>query len=212
MSQALVPQGPQGLTPDPFSYPRYTVKRRFWSVFDRRFRVFGPDGRQLMSVKRPVFKLREEFTVWAGEDETQPLLFIKSRQIVAINFAYDIHDSRSNEWLGAVQNRGLKGLFKDQMDLLDQAAQPIGKVHEIGHTILRRLIPLLTSKHDIEVDGAVVTQIRQIFRFFTKEFAVDLSMGVGKIDPRFALACALLALMREARRESSGGIGFSFDG
>ncbi len=211
MSQALIPQAPQGLTPDPFSYPRYTVKRRFWSIFDRRFRVFGPDGRQLMSVKRPVFKLREEFTVWADEAETQPILFIKSRQIVAINFAYDIHDSRTNEWLGAVQNRGLKGLFKDQMDLLDQAGQPIGNVHEIGHTILRRLIPLITSKHDIEIGGQVVTQIRQVFRFFTKEFAVDLSMGVGKIDPRFALACALLALMREARRESGGGIGVSFD-
>ena len=48
--------------------------------------------------------------------------------------------------------------------------------------------------------GAQVAFVRQIFRFFTKEFAVDLQPGAG-LDPRFILACALLALMAEARRE-----------
>ena len=43
--------------------------------------------------------------------------------------------------------------------------------------------------------------IRQIFRFFTKEFQVD--MQPSALDPRFTLAVALLALMAEARREES---------
>ncbi|MCA9677165.1 MAG: hypothetical protein H6709_03900 [Kofleriaceae bacterium] len=201
MDQALVPGGPTALTPDPFSYPRYTIKRRFWSLFDRRFRVFGPDGRLLMSVKRPVFKLRQEFNVWADEAETQPLLQIKSRQIVAINFAYDITDARTGEWLGAVQKRGLKSIFRDTFELMDQQGTVIGKAAEIGSALLRRIFPILTSKHDIWIGEQVVTQIRQKFRFFNKEFNVDLSMGVGKIDPRFSLAVALLALMAEARRE-----------
>lgn len=67
---------------------------------------------------------------------------------------------------------------------------------------LRRIFPWLTSKHAIHINGVQVAFIRQIFRFFTKEFEVELS--VGNSDPRFVLACALLALMAEARREDRG--------
>src|SRR5262245_28066384 len=176
-----------GLMPDPFSYPRYTIK--FSSTFGRRF-VFAPDGRMIMYVKQPVFRLREEFKIWADEGESQALLTIKSRQVVAINFAYDVIDARTNEWLGAVQKRGLKSRVRDTFELIDPQGQVIGKVEEKGASVVRRFIPLLTSKHDIELGGEVVTQIRQVFRFFIKEFTVDLTMGVGRIDPRFAMACA----------------------
>lgn len=187
--------------PDPFSYPRYTIKRPFWSFFERRFRVFAPDGRMIMYVKHPFFRLREEFKIWADEGETQALLTVKSRQVVAINFAFDIIDARTNEWLGAVQKRGLKSIVRDTFELLDPQGQVVGKVEEKGASLMRRFIPLLTSKHDIELGTQTVTEIRQVFRFFVKEFTVDLTMGVGRIDPRFAMACALLALMAESRRE-----------
>lgn len=190
-----------GLVPDPFSYPRYTIKRPFWSIFGRKFRVLAPDGRLLMFVKHPIFKLREEFKIWTDESETSALVLIKSRQIVAINHAYDIVDARTNEFLGTVQKRGLKSILRDTFEIIDQQGTVIGKVEEKGASILRRFIPLLTSKHDIELNGGVVTEIRQVFRFFVKEFTVDLTMGVGKIDPRFSMACALLALMAESQRE-----------
>lgn len=201
MTQALVPPQQTGLVPDPFSYPRYTIKRAFWSLFGRVFRVYAPDGRMIMRIKHPVFRLREEFKVWMDEGETQALLTIKSRQVVAINFAYDVIDARSNEWLGAVQKKGLKSIIRDTFELLDPQGLVIGKVEEKGASVMRRFIPWLTSKHDIEIGTATVTEVRQKFRFFIKEFNVDLTMGVGRIDPRFAMACALLALMAESRRE-----------
>jgi hypothetical protein len=39
-----------------------------------------------------------------------------------------------------------------------------------------------------------------VFRFFTKEFNVEIHQS--SMDPRFVLAIALLALMAEARREN----------
>lgn len=199
-----MPVGAPGLpVPDPFSYPRYTIKRPFWSLFGRRFKVFAPDGRLIMYIKHPMFRMREEFQVWADENESLALLQIKSRQIVAINFSYDIVDARNNQWLGTVQKKGLKSILRDTFDLLDQQGNVIGKAEEKGASILRRFFPWLTSKHDIEIGGFTVAEIRQVFRFFIKEFNVDLSMGVGRVDPRFAMAVALLALMAESRREQS---------
>lgn len=59
----------------------------------------------------------------------------------------------------------------------------------------------LTSKHAIFVSDQQVAFIKQRFRVFTKEFAVDVQPS--NLDPRFVLAVALLALIAEARREDA---------
>ena len=180
---------------------RYRIKRRFWSVFERVFRVFTHDGQLMMLVKHPVLRLREEFTVYADEGQTRPLLLVKSRQMVAINYAYEVTDLERNQVLGAVQKRGLKSIVRDKFLILDPDGNEIGYLEEQGASILRRFLPILTSKHAVFVNGQQVAYIRQMFRFFTKEFVVDLVPGAA--DPRFVLACALLALISEARREDS---------
>ena len=177
----------------------YTIKRPFWSFFERTFRVFAPDGQLFMLVKHPIFRLREEFMVWADEAQTRPILRVKSRQMIAINFTFDVFDAADGSLLGSVQKRGLKSLIRDKFLLLDGSGVEIGYAEEQGASILRRFIPLLTSKHAIFAQGQQVAFIRQIFRFFTKEFEVHLEPS--KVDPRFVLAVALLALMAEARRE-----------
>jgi uncharacterized protein YxjI len=180
----------------------YIIKRPFWSFFERTFRVFSPDGQLFMLVKHPLLKLREEFNVYADEAQARPLLKVKSRQVLAINFTYDVHDAVTGELLGSVEKRGLKSLVRDSFRLLDAAGVEIGYAEEQGASVLRRFIPLLTSRHAIFANGHQVARIRQLFRFFVKEFAVELEPS--KVDPRFVLAVALLALMAEARREDQG--------
>ena len=181
---------------------RYLIKRPFWSFFERTFRVLSPDGQLYMLVKHPIFRLREEFLVYADEAKTRPLLRVKSRQMIAINFMFDVFDAATGELLGSVQKKGLKSLIRDHFILLDPAGVEIGRAEEQGASLARRFIPLLTSKHAIFVDGQQVAFIRQIFRFFVKEFEVELEPS--RVDPRFVLAVALLALMAEARREDGG--------
>ncbi|HEY0993063.1 MAG TPA: hypothetical protein VGD80_38685 [Kofleriaceae bacterium] len=179
----------------------YIIRRRFWSLFERVFRVFTGDGQLIMYIQHPVFRLREEFMVYADEAKTRPLLLVKSRQIVAINFSYDVSDAQNGRLLGSVQKKGLRSIVRDKFIILDAMGAEIGYAEEQGAALLRRFFPLLTSKHAIFVNGQQVAFIRQRFRFFTKEFTVDTQPT--SVDPRFVLAVALLALIAEARREDA---------
>jgi uncharacterized protein YxjI len=177
----------------------YIIKRKFWSFFERVFRVWTGDGQLIMYIKHPLLKLREEFMVYADEAQTQPLLKVKSAQVIAINFNYEITDANTGASFGSVQKKGLKSILRDKFILLDPAGQEIGYAEEQGASIARRFFPWLTSKHAIFINGEQVAFIKQKFRFFTKEFMVDLQPS--QVDPKFVLAVALLALIAEARRE-----------
>jgi uncharacterized protein YxjI len=179
----------------------YIIRRKFWSVFERVFRVFTGDGQLIMYIQHPLFKLREEFMVYADEAKTRPLLKVKSRQVIAMNFSYDVSDVQTGNLLGSVQKRGLRSLVRDTFRILDAAGNEIGYAEEQGAALLRRLFPLLLSKHAIFVGGDQVAFIKQRFRLFTKEFTVDTRPA--SVDPRFVLAVALLALIAEARREDA---------
>jgi len=180
---------------------RYTIKRNFWSFLERIFRILTPDGQVIMFVKHPLLRLREEFSVFADEAQTRPLLKIKSKQVIAINFAFDVTDATTGEVMGTVQKRGFKSIVRDKFLILDPMGTEVGYMEEQGASIMRRIFPWLTSKHAIFIGGQQVAFIRQRFRFFTKEF--DVEMTPGGTDPRFVLACALLALIAEARREDA---------
>lgn len=179
----------------------YTIKRKFWSFFERIFRVWTADGQLFMYIEHPIFRLREEFMVYGDEGKTRPLLRVKSRQVVAINYCYEISDATTGEIFGLVQKRGWRSIVRDRFLLLDPAGNEIGYAEEQGHSLLRRFIPLLRSHHRIFAGGKPVAEVHQVFRFFTKEFTVDLQPS--QLDPKFILAVALLALIAEARREDS---------
>ena len=184
-----------------FAHATYTLKRPFWSFLGRKFHVYAPDGSLVAFVKHPFLRLREEFTIYTDESETDPLLVLRARKVIQWNVCHDVFDAKSGEKTGTLRKRGWKSIFRDTWDILDVQDQPAGLMEEDGAAFLRRLFPLLTSKHRIELGGQVVGRLKQVFRFFVKEFTLDLTMGRGKIDTRFAIACALLALMAESRRE-----------
>ena len=182
-----------------WSQSSYRIKRPFWSFLERTFRVFTMDGQLIMRVRHPLLRIREQFTVFADEDETRPLLDIRARQMIAINFTFDVVDAATGATLGSVQKRGMRSLVRDRFLILDPGGAEVGMMEEQGASVLRRFVPILTSKHSVFINGQEVARMRQIFRFFTKEFEIHIAPGQG--DPRFILACALLALIAEARRE-----------
>ncbi len=200
----MIPAARGGLAIQPFAHPTYTIKRPFWSLLGRKFHVFAPDGSLVCFVKHPLLKLRQEFTLFADESESQPLLTIRSRQVVALNRCLDVLDARTGERVGTIRSRGLKSIVRDTWDILDPSDQPVGLMQEDGAALLRRMFPILTGKWHIELHQQEVAKVTQVFRFFVKEFTLDLSMNQGRVDARFAIACALLALMAESAREASG--------
>jgi len=197
----MVHQGQQGLIPAGLLHSSLTVKRPFWSLLGRKFHVFSPEGALVAFVKHPLLKLKMEFTIFADENETLPLLTIRARQLIGVNMCFDVFDAQSGQKVGTLRRRGFKSIIRDTWDILDQNDQPVGLVEEEGAAFLRRLFPILLGKWKIELGGAPVGNIRQVFRFFVKEFTLDLSMNQGRLDPRFAVACAIFALMAESARE-----------
>lgn len=178
----------------------YVIKRKFWSLFERVFRVWTADGQLIMFIKHPLLKLREEFVVYEDEAQRRLLLRVKSKQVIAINFSYEITDATSGVVLGSVRKQGLKSILRDRFIVLDADEHEIGHAEEQGASVLRRLFPWMTSHHAIFANDQPVASIHQIFRWFTKEFRVEIHQS--SMDPRFVLAIALLALMAEARREN----------
>ncbi len=188
---------------DRFAYQRYAIKRPLLSWLGRRYYVYAPDGSLVVFLKHPLMKLRGEFTIYTDETETTPLLVVRARQVIALNMAHDVFDPDTGEKIGSIRSRGLKSIFQDVWDILDVNDQPIGLIEETGPAVLRRFIKFLPGRHKIELHGQPVATLRQIFRFFIKEEVLDLSPGGNMLDHRFAVACALLVLMKEAAREDN---------
>ena len=92
----------------------YIIKRKFWSFFERIFRVWTGDGQLIMYIKHPILKLREEFMVYEDEAQTRAMLRVKSKQVIAINFSYEITDANTGQVYGAVQKKGLKSILRDK--------------------------------------------------------------------------------------------------
>ncbi|HEY1542248.1 MAG TPA: hypothetical protein VGG01_07555 [Xanthobacteraceae bacterium] len=186
---------------DRFAYQQYVIKRPFLSLLGRKFYVYAPDGSLVVFLKHPLLKLRGEFTIYTDETETTPLLVVRARKVIAINMAHDVFDPNTGELLGSIRSRGLKSIIRDVWDILDANDQPVGLIEETGFAMLRRLIKFLPGQHKIELNGQLAATLRQKFRFFIKEEVLDLSPGGDRLDHRFAIACALLVLMKEAARE-----------
>jgi hypothetical protein len=190
---------------DRFTHQQYVIKRPFLSFLGRKYYVYAPDGSLILFLKHPLMKLRGEFTIYADETESTPLLVVRARKVLALNMEHDVIDPTTGEKTGSIRSRGMKSIIRDTWDLLDANDQVIGLVEETGFALLRRFVKFLPGRHKMEINGQLVATLRQTFRFFTKEEVLDFSPGGDKLDHRFGIACALLVLMKESARESSGG-------
>ena len=204
MTNALAPAGPVSLSADPFSHTRFTIKRPWLSLFGRKFHVYAPDGQMVLFVRHKIFSWKDEWTIFSDESEKTPLLKVKARQAIGLNIITDINDADSGHIIGSVRNKGLKSIVRDTWEILgDTDDQTRGLFTEDSNALLRRFIPLLLGHWHLEIDGQQVAKLDQVFRFFSKEFTLEITTP-GKVDTRLAIGCAMLALLREIMRESRG--------
>src|SRR5438105_15438690 len=110
MTSALTTRS--GSLPAAFAHSSYTLVRPMFS-WGRVYRVFAPDGSLSAFVRHPWFRLRSELTVYADEEELEPILLIKNRRFAAINMEHDLFDAKTRVRLGVVRNRGFRSLFLD---------------------------------------------------------------------------------------------------
>jgi uncharacterized protein YxjI len=198
MSNALQAGGASQLPA--FSHASYTLIRPLFS-WQRIYRVFAPDGSLSAVVEQPWFRLRTELILYGDEEQTQPILVIKNRRLVAVNMEHDLFDALTGIRLGVVRTR-VRWTLRDTWDILDADERPAGQMLEDGPYLWRRVFRFLPGRHHIELGGREVARVRQVFHFFRREFELDLLPVEDPIEPRFAIACALIAMMADLRREN----------
>jgi len=185
-----------------FAHNSYKLVRPLFS-WGRVYRVFAPDGSLSAFARQPWFRLRTELVIYGDEAELQPILALKNRRFAALNMEHDLFDAESGTRLGVVRTRGLRSLFRDAWDILDAEERPSGEMIEEGPAFLRRIFRFIPGRHRIDIGGHTVARVHQVFHFFRREFVLDLLQVDDPIEPRFAIACALIAMMADLRRESS---------
>lgn len=189
---------PGALVPRP---QHYRIVRPLFS-FTRCYRVYGPDDQLFLWVEQPWFRWRSELVLYADEQGLQPLLVVKSRRFAALRLEHDVFDAASGTLLGTLQNRGLWTLARDAWDVLGPDGAPAGELVEEGFALLRRFLRFLPGSHRLDLGGVTVAWLEQSFRFFRREFELTLEPGAD-VEPRFAVACALVAVLADLRRERS---------
>jgi len=176
--------------------------RPLWSLLGRVYRVYTPDGRLAMFVRRPFFRIRDRLILFADEEETVPLLEIRNRSLLSFNMCHDVLDALTGVRLGSARSRGLSFMWRDTWDVLDPEDRVCGTMQEDTLSLFRRFLTFWPGRHHIEIGGEVVALLVQQFRIFRKVFSLQLLPASQNVDARFLIACALVAVMADVRRES----------
>jgi len=201
MPADLIARARESLPPDLYQRPAYLIVRPLWSLLGRVYRVYAPDGRLAMFVRRPLFRIRDRLILFADEEETIPLLEIRNRSLLSFNMCHDVLDALTGLRLGSVRTRGFSWMWRDAWDVLDPDDRICGTMQEDTLSVVRRLLRFWPGRHHIEIGGEVVALLAQQFRVFRKVFALQMLPASQKVDPRFLIACALVAVMADVRRE-----------
>ncbi len=192
----------ESIAEGPWSGTRFSIIRPLFSLFGRTYRVYSETGELVLFVRHPLFRMRSEFTLFADEAETQPLLIVKSRRLLAINMVHDVFEASSGRRLAAVRTRGFSFLVRDAWDILDDTDRVAGEMTEEGPYLLRRMMRIIPGQHAIRIGGEETAHLTQRVRFFARAF--ELVLGARPtIDPRFLVAASILAIMSDVRREES---------
>lgn len=101
----------------PIAYP-LTISFKI-VAFAPQFSITDANGRLIGYVKQKLFKLKEAVTVFADQEQKQPLYTINADRIIDFSARYNFATAQTNTPLGAVKRQGLRSLWKSHYDVLD---------------------------------------------------------------------------------------------
>ena len=197
---------PQGMAAGPFSHGSYTITRKAFTFLGRDFQVLDPSGNLCLYVLHKIFTFKDEWNIFTDATAQRSLVRVKAREAIAINITSDVFDTDTGAVVGTIRSKGLKSIVSDAWEVLDGNGGIIGEMKEDSNGLLRRMfpsffgMPIIPGKWHLAINGQTVMEVNEKRTFWLKTFTVTVVPGA--VDPRFAIGCALLALMKEVMRES----------
>jgi hypothetical protein len=183
---------------------QYIIRKKVFSVMGAKLHIYNSSEELVLYSQMKAFKLKEDITLYTDETMEKELLRIKARNIIDISATYDVYDSETGESLGALRRKGLKSIVKDEWVILDSRDNEIGFIKEdsMFMALLRRVIPLIPQKYNVEIGGMVIPAFRQNFNPFVTKIIADFSEDrKGVLDRRIGLAAAILLCAIEGKQD-----------
>lgn len=189
---------------EPFTDDRFIARRNFFNFLGIKCRILNEQGGLLYFVYMKAFKLKEDITVYADEQQQLGLLSIRARQIIDFSAAYDVTDLRTGERVGAMRRRGLKSMVRDEWEFLDANDGVIGNVQEdsLFLALLRRLLAnFIPQSYTFTLGGQEVGQAHGTWNPFLIKYRVDVSRDSSRsLDRRLVVAAAVLLMTIEGKQ------------
>jgi uncharacterized protein YxjI len=187
-----------------WNYPGYYLKRQIFKLVGSNFFIYESSGSLVFFVHQKGFKLKEDITVFADEQKTTPLLYIRARQIMDMSAAYDVIDATTNERVGVLKRKGWHSIARDEWMVCDANEVQFGQLIEdtLLMALLRRLLTnLIPQNYDLLVNEQRMIDIRQNFNPFSYHLNVDCTSDPQKtVDRRLVIAGAVLLAAIEGRQ------------
>ncbi|MFN2271782.1 MAG: hypothetical protein ACK2US_13150 [Anaerolineae bacterium] len=174
--------------------------------------VTDAGGNLIYYVKQKLFKLKEEVTVFADQEQTQPLYKINADRVIDFSARYHFSDTTGNA-LGSVKRQGMKSLWKASYDILDGEEIVMNIVQEnpwigVVDSILEQipLVSIATSyllhpKYLISrADGTPVRRLTKQPAFFEGKFRLDKLADISEAEERRAILSLLMMVLLERAR------------
>jgi len=187
-----------------FQHRKYLFRRQVFKLFGGAFHVYDALGRLVLYSQQKAFKLREDFRVYADENQMQELLTIKTPQILDISATYDVYDATTGEAVGAIKRKGLKSIVMDEWIFFSNGGQEIGKLAEtsIVGALLTRFINLSPQDYVITMaDGRKIAEVTQHFNPFVLKYSMTILPPEPPIDRRLLIAAGILLAGIERRQQ-----------
>src|SRR5437868_2295918 len=93
-----------------FQHSTFLIRKQALKLLGGAFHVYDPNNQVVFYSTMKAFKLRDDITVFTGEDMQTALLTIKSRNIVDFAATFEVVDAVQNEKVGTIKKAGLKSL------------------------------------------------------------------------------------------------------
>ena len=188
-----------------FQHQKYLLQRQVFAITGK-FRFYDPLGNLVMFSEQKMFKLKEDIRVYSDENKTQEVLSIQARQIIDFSAAYDVVDTAYNQKVGTLRRKGWNSMFRDEWQVLDVNDNQIGVLFEdsMGLAMLRRFLlgSLLPQNYNLTIGEQRVADLKQRFNLFRYELDIDMSMNMGRLDPRMGIAAGILLAAVEGKQSS----------
>ena len=187
-----------------FQFDHYLLKRQVLAL-SGILRIYNPQEQLVLFCQQKIFKLKEDFRVYADETKTRELINIQARNIIDFAAYYDVLDSTYSTKIGGLRRRGFRSMVQDEWEVFDSQDNPIGILREdsLTRALLRRFLVgvFLPQDYDLLIGDERVADYKQKFNPFRYELEVDFQMDTGrKLDHRLGLAAAILLAIIEGRQ------------